>query len=717
MKIIKNKYKIIPNKKIGHQKIEDKYLWVSNKKKAKKYIDIENKKTQKYFNQNNNELIQIEKYNTDLYSNDFFEIEYKIKENFVKERYGSFLKKIIYLKPKGKKYYKIILDLNDKKYKDFKFLEMNDYCITSDLKYFIYLIDEKGDERFKLYVNRIEDNLEITNLVILKDINSFSIVSEYDLLFVSKAKNKILKESDISRRILAYDINGMKKLFSKKIVTTPKIENEENLKLIYLEKNSILSCDVYLSKDKEVIFIESGDHSSNQIKYIKVKDFIEGKDFKNLIGFKTSIINSIGKRNNDFYVLNNLDSDNKYIYLINNHDDIKDDNPKINRKIVYKPKEGRFISDFHCFKDFMLVCEKYSCKSYLYVIENYNFKNKKELKFFNKYNNYHISILTQYCPYDSKELLYSISSIGSTLKLYSYNISNGNNHLLFKKRLRGLHEEEYIGKNIIASLKDNEYINTPKNKVDLPISYYYNKNFYKKKSDFKNCPIYITGYGAYGYELTNSFTKMYPYLLKNGFIIVSLHIRGGGENGMSWYKAGKMLNKINCILDFQNGIKYVSDYFNSKRIAVRTRSAGGIIIGNALNNLDGIIKVAIPEVPFVDCLTTLANKNLPLTKLEFTEFGDPSENEESFNNIMKISPYENIRKKYYPHIYIIGGLNDYRVRYDEPTKYYFKLLEHNLSKKSNILLDINNYGHFGPSEPNEDITFISKIQLFILKNI
>ena len=675
----------------------------------------------------------------------YLKLNTKKNDFSIKEKYGSFLKTIIYLKTKNKKNYKILLDLNDIKYKNLKFLELIDYTITEDLRYFIYLIDETGDEKFKLYINKIENDLSLSCILILNDINSYSFLSKHDLLFVSKAKNKILKESDISRRILFYDIKKLKSLYknvSKNVDKKIKNENEENLKLLYLEKNSLYYSDMYFSKDKKILFIESGDHSNNEIKFISINKFMKNHEtnIETLINIKKDIINNVAKKGRHFYILSNKDSDNKFIYQCSNRicdddsgsdsgsdsdsdsdrdSDSDSDNKNNNMKIVYKPSKGRFISDFICFKDFMIVCEKYSCKSYLYLINNYDFskKNRKCLVFFNNLNHFHINILSKYSEYNSKEFLYTTSSIGSPLKLYKYNTDTLENDLIYKKRLRGLQGENFVGKIINASLKDDKYVNTKNKTIRIPISYYYNIELYKKKSDFKNCPIYITGYGSYGSELSNSFSKMYPMLLKKGFVIVMLHIRGGGENGLEWYKGGKMLNKINSILDFQNGIKYISDYFNSKKIAVRTRSAGGIIIGNALNNLDGLIKVAIPEVPFVDCLTTLANTKLPLTKLEFTEFGDPNENSESFNNIMKLSPYENIKKKNYPHTYIIGGLNDYRVRYDEPTKYYFKMMEHNTSKKSNILLDINDYGHFGPSEPNEDITFISKIQLFILNNI
>ena len=212
-------YKII-NKK----KIEDKYLWLSDKKKAKSHIDKANKQTLDYFNKHNKDLIELEIFNTNLYSNDLFEIEYKKKDFFIKEKYGSFLKTIIYLKPKNKKNYKILLDLNETKYKDLKFLELIDYTISKDLRYFIYLIDEKGDERFKLYINRIENDLSLSNLLILNDINSYTFISKHDLLFVSKAKNKIIKESDISRRILFYDIAKLKKLYNIKNLINPKLK-------------------------------------------------------------------------------------------------------------------------------------------------------------------------------------------------------------------------------------------------------------------------------------------------------------------------------------------------------------------------------------------------------------------------------------------------------------------------------------------------------------
>ena len=111
-------YKIINKKKIF-----DKYLWLSDKNKAKSHINKANQKTLSYFKNHEKELKEIENYNTRLYSNDLFEIEYKKNDFSIKEKYGSFLKTIIYLKTKNKKNYKILLDLNDIKYKDLLFLK------------------------------------------------------------------------------------------------------------------------------------------------------------------------------------------------------------------------------------------------------------------------------------------------------------------------------------------------------------------------------------------------------------------------------------------------------------------------------------------------------------------------------------------------------------------------------------------------------------------
>ena len=170
-------------------------------------------------------------------------------------------------------------------------------------------------------------------------------------------------------------------------------------------------------------------------------------------------------------------------------------------------------------------------------------------------DNFHISILSKYSNYDLREFLYTISSIGSILKLFKYNIDSGESNLIFKKRLRGFHDDIYVGKMMTGVLKDKNYINTKRNTVKLPITYYYDKNLYNTRSKFKDCPIYITGYGAYGSEVNTGFSKMYPLLLNKGVVIVLLHIRGGGENGLEWYKAGKMLNKIN-----RNDIIIISDY-------------------------------------------------------------------------------------------------------------------------------------------------------------
>ena len=222
---------------------------------------------------------------------------------------------------------------------------------------------------------------------------------------------------------------------------------------------------------------------------------------------------------------------------------------------------------------------------------------------------------------------------------------------------------------------------------------------------------------------------MYLNLLNKKIVIIILHIRGGSENGLNWYLDGKMSNKINTIKDFIYGIKYFSKLYNTKNIAIRSRSAGGIIAGSVINHIPEYIKIVIPEVPFVDIVTTLADKSLPLSEYEYLEFGNPYLKKD-FNNLMEISPYENIdllvsklknnkiTKNDLPYIFIFAGINDTRIRYDEPLKYYCKLLDNVYNKNKNkLFIDFNNFGHFGPSKPKEKIKFISKLQLVIINNL
>jgi oligopeptidase B len=196
-----------------------------------------------------------------------------------------------------------------------------------------------------------------------------------------------------------------------------------------------------------------------------------------------------------------------------------------------------------------------------------------------------------------------------------------------------------------------------------------------------------------------TFSSLRLSLVDRGFLFAIAHVRGGGELGRSWYQAGKLLNKRNTFTDFLACARQlVADGWTSPaRLAVRGGSAGGLLMGAVANIAPELFGTVVAEVPFVDALNTILDPTLPLTVMEWEEWGNPVESPEVYEYIKSYAPYENVEAKPYPRILATAGLNDPRVSYWEPAKWVAKLRAcapdgHRLLLKTEM-----GAGHMGPS--------------------
>ncbi|MGE8499592.1 MAG: S9 family peptidase [Pseudomonas sp.] len=187
-------------------------------------------------------------------------------------------------------------------------------------------------------------------------------------------------------------------------------------------------------------------------------------------------------------------------------------------------------------------------------------------------------------------------------------------------------------------------------------------------------PLYLYGYGAYGESLDPWFSHARLSLLDRGFVFAIAHVRGGGELGEAWYRAGKLAHKQNSFGDFIACAEHLiaGGYTTSAQLAISGGSAGGLLIGAVLNQRADLFGAAIAEVPFVDVLNTMQNPDLPLTVTEYDEWGDPNE-AEVFARIQGYAPYENVSAQVYPPMLVVAGYNDSRVQYWEAAKWVARL--------------------------------------------
>ena len=188
-------------------------------------------------------------------------------------------------------------------------------------------------------------------------------------------------------------------------------------------------------------------------------------------------------------------------------------------------------------------------------------------------------------------------------------------------------------------------------------------------------PALLYGYGAYETCIDPFMSIARLSLLDRGFVFAVAHVRGGGEMGRHWYEDGKLLTKRNTFTDFIAAAHHLvaEKWTSPDRLVAEGGSAGGLLMGAVANLAPELFTGILASVPFVDALTSILDPSLPLTVIEWDEWGDPLHDAEVYAYMKSYSPYENIRAVRYPDILAVTSLHDTRVLYVEPAKWIARL--------------------------------------------
>jgi oligopeptidase B len=228
----------------------------------------------------------------------------------------------------------------------------------------------------------------------------------------------------------------------------------------------------------------------------------------------------------------------------------------------------------------------------------------------------------------------------------------------------------------------------------VPISYVHRRDITLDGS----APALLYGYGSYEICIDPRFSSDRLSLLDRGFVYAIAHIRGGGELGRRWYEDGKLLRKRNTFTDFCACADHLvaQRMTNHSRLAIRGASAGGLLMGAVVNMRPDVAAAVVAEVPFVDCLTTMFDPDLPLTVGEYEEWGNP-EDAVAYAYMRSYSPYDNVVPGRHPAMLVTAGLNDPRVGYWEPAKWVARLREGAVGEAPILLKTELGAGHGGAS--------------------
>jgi len=197
----------------------------------------------------------------------------------------------------------------------------------------------------------------------------------------------------------------------------------------------------------------------------------------------------------------------------------------------------------------------------------------------------------------------------------------------------------------------------------------------RSPSDLKSGnPTLIVGYGAYGLSSRPTFTPSVFSLIDRGFVYAIAHVRGGHEKGERWYAEGRVLNKRNTFTDFiaATELLIAEGYADRRAVFARGGSAGGLLMGAIANLRPDLYAGIVAEAPFVDVVTTMSDPSVPLTTLEYNEWGNPAVKQE-YDYMLSYSPYDNVARIAYPAMFVTAGFYDSQVSYAEPAKWVARL--------------------------------------------
>jgi oligopeptidase B len=442
---------------------------------------------------------------------------------------------------------------------------------------------------------------------------------------------------------------------------------------VFHEKDSTFSVWVDKSKSDKYIAIGSSHTLSTEIKLIEADH--PDKPYKIFQkrekDHEYTAYHHIGK----FYILTNWKAKN---FRLMETEEGKTD--KKYWKEVIPNRDDILLENVTVFKDFLALGERINGIRQLRVIDLSD-QSDHYIEFDEE--SYVVYSSTNLI-FDTKTLRYWYTSMTTPESTFDYDMNTREKTLLKMEEVGGgFNPGDYRSERIWAIARDN---------TKVPISLVYHKNTKRDGSS----PLLLYGYGSYGANMEPYFSSTRLSLLDRGFIYAIAHIRGGSEMGRYWYEEGKLLKKKNTFYDFIDCAEYLvkQNYTTPAKLFASGGSAGGLLVGAVANMRPDLFKGILASVPWVDVVTTMLDESIPLTTVEFDEWGDPKI-KKYYDYMLSYSPYDNVKAQDYPAMYVTTGLHDSQVQYFEPAKWVAKLRELKTDKNL-ILLEVDmESGHGG----------------------
>jgi oligopeptidase B len=539
------------------------------------------------------------------------------------------------------------------------FFSLGIFAVSPNHKILAYSVDTNGSERYQLYFVNLETH-KLYSEIISDTYYSFAWANDNKTVFYTKID----------------DANRPFQIFRH------QLENSADQDvLIYHEPDESYFLSVGKTRSDAYIIMSSGSQVTSEVYYLDANQATN--DFKLFQTRIQGIEYEIDHHGDYFYIVTNEGAINFKLMKT-----LVGELSKEEWQLVIPHREDVMLSGISIFANHLVIYERKHGLPHA-RIQNLNTGAENDIEFPEPTYAFFEGANPEY---QTNILRFTYTSIITPSAVFDYNMDTQIRELKKETEVLGGYDKtQYRSEMLMATAKDGSQI---------PISIVYKHDIKKSGRN----PLFLTGYGSYGYPYPVSFSSTNLPLLERGIVYAIAHIRGGGEIGRKWYENGKFLQKKNTFTDFITCAEYLiqENWTSPQNLAISGGSAGGLLMGAVINMRPDLFQAVVADVPFVDVISTIIDTSLPLSAIEWEEWGNPND-KVYYNYIKSYSPYDNVEAKAYPHLLITAGLNDPRVKYWEPAKWTAKLRE--LKTDNHLLLLKTNMGagHGGASGRYESL--------------
>lgn len=550
----------------------------------------------------------------------------------------------------------ILLDMPELA-KGFEIFRLYTYAVSPDNQLLCYLLDTAGDRR---------------NMLFIKDLRTGQLLSDR----VSNAADESLAWAKDSKTLFYvtndHTVRGYQ--LRRHTLGTPAASDP----VLYTERDSTFELHVEPSFSHQFIFAWSWSTSSTECRFLDAAT--PAKNWQ-LVQARQDNVQYFTEHYNgaEFHILTNHKAQNFKIVTA------PIALPAMTAwKDLVPHRDSALIESYTVLKNYIILQEKINGLNRLEVI-----KKADNSRYFVDFGepDYVAELSTGTDAYDVDSIRYEFTSLKTPYSTYSYDLLSRTKVLLRQARIGGGYDPTlYETQRVWVTARDG---------AKVPVSVVYRKDKWQKDGAH---PFYLYAYGSYGSNSDPYFEQEIISLLDRGFAYGIAHIRGGQEMGRQWYENSKVLTKKHTFNDFVDCAELLvkEKYTSTDRLFANGLSAGGMLMGVVINMLPDLFRGVIAEVPWMDVITDMYNDDLPLTTLEYSEWGDPHIREQ-YDYMLSWSPYDNLKPTKFPAILATGGLNDTQVTYYNPAKWVAKVRELNQGDNPVLFKCNMDAGHGGAS--------------------